>query len=464
MNPDFAVRLATAIQQARKEGIQVGLLSGFREPSDHPSNYDLAGNSSHEYGLAGDVSGIGAAGSSTAARWRQIAEANGLSSPYDPNGSEWNHWQIGPKLETNQPLLNALKAGKMTGDLNKMWAAFDPTAVANTVNTGTGGPIAQGPDNRTLFFNAFVKAGLSPQQALGALWSMGGESHPNIDTGAWNPNDPGGAFGAVQWTDTRKLGLQRYAASLGKPATDPQTQADYLIQGELLGKLPQFAEYQKGAWDALRQAKTPEDAARVWTSVVERPKYDNSDQRIRNGGAVGSIDANGNFVPGTAKAASPVAASGAPGAGAGGAGAPPAQPPSDMAQIGSALSSALSGLVANGSGLTGGTGTMTDSSMDQPAIRTPAMGADFMGPAPSPVPANIAVGAGATPLASQLGSLAATPGDPMLENPNVAPSITSGAPSMTALLGGVGGAQMGNIYDPRRPSAIQPGSAFPRIG
>jgi hypothetical protein len=135
-----------------------------------------------------------------------------------------------------------------------------------------------------------------------------------------------------------------------------------------------------------------------------------------------------------------------------------------MAQIGSALSSALSGLVANGSGLTGGTGTMTDSSMDQPAIRTPAMGADFMGPAPSPVPANIAVGAGATPLASQLGSLAATPGDPMLENPNVAPSITSGAPSMTALLGGVGGAQMGNIYDPRRPSAIQPGSAFPRIG
>ena len=80
------------------------------------------------------------------------------------------------------------------------------------------------------------------------------------------------------------------------------------------------------------------------------------------------------------------------------------------------------------------------------------------------MPANIAAGAGASPLGAQLGALAATPTDPTLENPLTAPSITAGAPSMTSLLGGVGGAQVGNIYDPRRPQTIQPGVAYARLG
>ena len=459
MHPDFAIKLATAIQQARAQGIMVSLLSGYREASDHPSSYDEKGWSSHEYGLAADLSGIGTPGSATAARWQKIAAANGISNPYGiDNPTEFNHWQVGPKLETNAPLLNALVAGKRTGDPTKMWAAFDPNAVANTVNTGTAGPIAAAPDNRSLFFNAFVKAGMSPQQALGALWSMGGESHPNIQTDAYNPNDPGGAFGAAQWTQERRFGLEKYAASLGKRATDPQVQADYLVQGELLGKLPQYAIYQKGVWDAITQAKTPEDASRIWTTMLERPANASAraEERIRAGAAVGSIDANGNFVPGTAAAAGPPGA-GPPLAGAGtGAGGPPAaEPPSQLAQIGSALGSALSGLVGGNSGLTGSTGgSYLDASMDQPPIRTLAQGADFTAPPASPVPANIAGGAGSTPIGTQLGALAAVPGDPMLENPNIAPSITSGAPSMTAMLPGVGyTGGMGSLLNARNGGA-----------
>ena len=469
MHPDFAVKLASAIQYAKTHGLpDAGLLSGYREASDHPSSYDEKGWSSHEYGLAADVSGIGPAGSSTAQQWRQIATQFGLYSPYDPNGSEWNHWQLNPKpLEQDSALLNSLVAAKRTGDPTKMWAAFTPsTGATNPVTNAVGaGPLAQGPDNRQVFFDAFVKAGMTPQQALGALWSMGGESHPNIDTSVTNPNDPGGALGALQWTQERKFGLQQFAASVGKPVTDPNTQAQYAV-AELTGQGPaaKFALVQPGVWNAITQAKTPEEASRVWTTMMERPANATAraEERIKNGAAVGSLDASGHFVPGTATAAKPGTALPTGGAAAGAA-PPVAQPPSDLAQIGSALGSALSGLVGGNSGLTGSPGTMLDSSMDQPAIRTPAINADFTGPGPSPVPAGLAAGAGSTPLGAQLGALGAVPPDPMLENPQVAPSITAGAPSMTSLLGGVGGAQVGNVYDPRRPQAIQPGLAYSRL-
>jgi hypothetical protein len=451
MNPDFAVRLATAIQQAKAQGLQVSLLSGYREPSDHPSAYDLKQQSSHEYGLAADVSGIGAAGSSTALQWAKIAAANGLSNPYgQQDAAEYNHWQLPPQpLETSPQLLDALKAGKATGDVNKMWAAYDPKLAASAV--------AQGADNRQIFFDALVKAGLSPQQALGALWGLAGESGPSLNTAAYNPNDPGGSVGAGQWNGPRRWALEEIAQREGKPVTDPQVQAEYLV-GELTGNL-QGAVFQPGVLDALKKARTPEEAARIWVTQYERPKIDNSDRRIANGSAVGSLDANGHFVPGTAKAAA---------SGAGGVsprtGAAPA-PPSDLAQIGSALSTALGSLAGGVEGITSGApGAITDASMDQPAIRAPALGADFTPPPANPVPANIAAGVGATPLASQLGMLAATPSDPMLENPNVAPSITAGAPGMTAMLGVIGGAQPGNPYDPRRPAVIQPGLAFPRLG
>ena len=364
--------------------------------------------------------------------------------------------------------MNSLVAAKRTGDPSKMWAAFTPStgATSPVTNAVNAGPIAQGPDNRKIFFDAFVKAGMTPQQALGALWSMGGESHPNIDTSSYNRDDPGGAIGALQWTKERRLGLEQYAGPHSvSEGTDPYIRATYAV-AEMTGQGPaaKFAILQPGVWNSITQAKTPEEASRVWTTMMERPANANAraEERIRNGAAVGSIDANGNFVPGTAIAAKP---GGALPLGAGGATtATPPEPPSALAQIGSTLSSALSGLVSGNSGLTGSPGSFTDASMDAPAIRTPALGADFTGPAANPVPANIAAGAGASPLGAQLGALAATPTDPTLENPLTAPSITAGAPSMTSLLGGVGGAQVGNIYDPRRPQAIQPGLAYSRLG
>ena len=448
LHPDLAVRLATAIQQARNEGMQVGLLSGVRAPTDHPSAYDLAGDSSHEYGLAADVSGIGPAGSSTSARWRQIAEANGLSSPYDPNGGEWNHWQIGPKLETNPTLLASLKQAKTTGNPQDMWSAFD---------AGGGSTVAQGPDNRQIFFDALTKnAGLTPQQALGALWSIGGESHPNIDTTSSNPNDPnGGAFGALQWQGPRRWPLEEIAQHRGVSATDPHLQAEYMV-GELTGNL-QGAQLQPGVLEALKQAKTPEEAARIWTSKMERPLVDNSEQRIANGSAVGSLDANGNFVPGTAKATPAIASAGTRAGGAAAA-SPVYAPPSPQAMLGSSIGQALAGMGQSMSTPSGG-GSYMDTSGDQPAIRSMAAQTDFTSPA-NPLPAQFAGGSGG--VGSQLGLLSAQPAMTPLENPNEAPSITQGAPSMTAMLGALGTNAAPSLFD-QRSSALSPNPYRPTM-
>ena len=450
LHPDFAVRMATAIQQARAEGIPVTLASGFREPGQTGSVYDAGGNSSHSYGLASDVGGLDGANGQLTQRWAQIAEANGLHNPYGTSdAAEFNHWQLPAQpLEQTPALLAALKTAKDSGDTNAMWSAYSQGAEGSTV--------AQGPDNRQIFFDALKSAGLNSQQALGALWSIGGESHPNIDTTSSNPNDPnGGAFGALQWQGPRRWPLEEIAQHRGVSATDPHLQAEYMV-GELTGNL-QGAQLQPGVLEALKQAKTPEEAARIWTSKMERPLVDNSEQRIANGSAVGSLDANGNFVPGTAKATPAIASAGTRAGGAAAA-SPVYAPPSPQAMLGSSIGQALAGMGQSMSTPSGG-GSYMDTSGDQPAIRSMAAQTDFTSPA-NPLPAQFAGSSGG--VGSQLGLLSAQPAMTPLENPNEAPSITQGAPSMTAMLGALGTNAAPSLFD-QRSSALSPNPYRPTM-
>ena len=91
---------------------------------------------------------------------------------------------------------------------------------------------------------------------------------------------------------------------------------------------------------------------------------------------------------------------------------------------------------------------------DQPAIRAPALGADFMPPPSNPVPANLAG------LGPQLGSLAIQP----QQTPFVDPSITQGAPSMTAMLGQLGSSNPANPNDPRATNTPNPYARYTRLG
>ena len=390
LNPEFAVKLATAIQQARNEGIPASLFSGYRSTTDHPSSYDLKGDSSHTYGLASDIGGIGGVGSSTALRWAQIAEANGLSNPYgQQDGQEYNHWQIGPKLETQPDLLNRLKAATATGDINNVWAAYSPQSAGGGRGAYTADQV----------FNAIYQ-----QESSGGTNPAAGNNVMQIQPGTW------------------KLYAQ--------PGENPDNRADNVAVGhriinDLMTKFNNdpsrvAVAYFSGEGNVAKDGASPfvndsTDGSKRVSSYV-------SDIMRRLGAPTG----------------------GAP-AVAGGSGAPVQTPqPNPMATLGSALGDAFSQMANTYSGA----GQISDAP-DQPAIRSMAAMTDFTPPPANPVPQNLSSGVGQT-----LGSMAAAipPTTEALQDP----SITQGAPSMTAMLGQVGTYSDPTLVDPRRTNSINP--------
>ena len=207
-------------------------------------------------------------------------------------------------------------------------AAPGPPATSTTINNqntpvagalakpevgpeNAGGPAtaaSEGPlDVRQLVYNKLTGAGLQSHQALGAIWSLAGESGAGLNPGAYNPKDPGGSVGIGQWLGPRRAALEAFAKSRGTAVTDPTTQTDFLVD-ELTNE--KAATYQPGVFKAMQGAGTAADATKVWTSQFERPKVDNSDARIRNGIAVASLDDKGGFVLGKGVPANSAVASG----------------------------------------------------------------------------------------------------------------------------------------------------------
>jgi hypothetical protein len=150
LNPDFAVRLASAVKQARAENIPISVFSAFREPGQTGSAYDAGGNSSHSYGLAADIAGLDGPNGKITQRWAQIAQANGLSNPYGiGNGAEYNHWQLPPvPLEQTPQLLASLKAAKATGSYANVWAAYQGGQTGEAPRSGPYMPTGEAEANK----------------------------------------------------------------------------------------------------------------------------------------------------------------------------------------------------------------------------------------------------------------------------------------------------------------------------
>ena len=149
LHPDFAVKMANAVSQARAAGLPVTVQSGYRTNPTTGSKYDAEGYSLHGYGAAIDVGGIGGAGSPQALRWAKIAQQNGVYNPYgvgDP--AEYNHWQMVPwKLENRPDIQKAIVSAG--GDAGKIWNAISPVTTSSaasytppTPNNGAP-PVAQ---------------------------------------------------------------------------------------------------------------------------------------------------------------------------------------------------------------------------------------------------------------------------------------------------------------------------------
>ena len=95
LHPEFVVRLANAIREARRAGLPfAGVFSAYRPPAFGVGGFSDKFNSLHTYGLAVDMNGIGRPGSSEAQLWHETAARNGVVCPYGPRDrAEWNHCQ-----------------------------------------------------------------------------------------------------------------------------------------------------------------------------------------------------------------------------------------------------------------------------------------------------------------------------------------------------------------------------------
>jgi hypothetical protein len=95
LHPEFVKRLATAITEARGAGLPfAGIFSAYRPPAFGVGGFADKFHSLHTYGLAVDLTGIGAPGTPSALLWHEIAARHGVICPYGPhNPVEWNHCQ-----------------------------------------------------------------------------------------------------------------------------------------------------------------------------------------------------------------------------------------------------------------------------------------------------------------------------------------------------------------------------------
>lgn len=101
--------------------------------------------------------------------------------------------------------------------------------------------------------------GWSPEASAGIVGNLFHESR--MSGGAWG--DKGTSFGLAQWHGPRRQALADYATKAGKPADDIDTQIEFLNH-ELMTDYSDTAH-------SLRTAKTPEQAAQIFSKSYERP-------------------------------------------------------------------------------------------------------------------------------------------------------------------------------------------------
>jgi hypothetical protein len=126
LHPEFVVRLANAIREARSAGMPfAGVFSAYRPPAFGVGGFSDKFNSLHTYGLAVDMHGIGRPGSPEAQLWHETAARNGVVCPYGPRDrAEWNHCQPTSVkiIVAENPLRETVKA-EGPSDLESMFEA-----------------------------------------------------------------------------------------------------------------------------------------------------------------------------------------------------------------------------------------------------------------------------------------------------------------------------------------------------
>lgn len=107
--------------------------------------------------------------------------------------------------------------------------------------------------------------GIGREAALGALGSLAGESGRNLNTSAFNANDPnGGSIGIAQFNGSRREAMENFKSRWGDP-TDFRHQMDFIAK--------ELQTTERKTLEKLQQPGiTRQKAADIWTRSYERPK------------------------------------------------------------------------------------------------------------------------------------------------------------------------------------------------
>ena len=144
LHPEFVRRLAAAIAEARGAGLPfAGIFSAYRPPVFGVGGFADKFHSLHTYGLAVDVTGIGAPGTPSALLWHEIASRNGVICPYGShNLLEWNHCQ--PTwvkiILADNPLRETVTADGPISLEDMFAVGYSLIAASGTVGAPTGDP------------------------------------------------------------------------------------------------------------------------------------------------------------------------------------------------------------------------------------------------------------------------------------------------------------------------------------
>lgn len=134
----------------------------------------------------------------------------------------------------------------------------DPASGLSTGGSSSGGG-AGVPKNAGWVVNGLVARGMAPHHAEGFAINFKDES--NFNTAA--VGDGGNAYGLAQWNGPRKRGLEAFATSQGKPASDGDVQLDFLMQ--------ELRSNEAGAWSKIQSTGDRGSAAAAVLNHFERP-------------------------------------------------------------------------------------------------------------------------------------------------------------------------------------------------
>lgn len=125
------------------------------------------------------------------------------------------------------------------------------------------------------------RIGISKDRAIGVMGSLAGESGLNLNTEAFNPNDPGGSEGIGQWNNSgratgRKSRMRDFVAAAMR--ADPK-KTKYEAQMDFVAH--ELTTTHKSALNAVKNAPNMVAATRAFTTNYEAPSVPHHAERAK---------------------------------------------------------------------------------------------------------------------------------------------------------------------------------------